>query len=280
LIRHLDIAEYCEPDAPLDIGNKFSDTPGECFYVNLKPGAAQEQLLHFEEGTDAFHGTALDKLPSILFGGLAIGPNQTAGKAMIYCEGERRKSSVWHYVTHVDAFREFPYHMVGVILECIADRSAGSTIHRQWIQPPNKIAVTAMIFHVIHLYNFTKKPWLGWYRLGGRVFNQYRLSLEYSKEDKWQALDLPGHRRCVQRILCVGTTTSKLIAHCQDGEPQSLYCEECFTVAQKYMKSGHVHCKPLEGTPWPQEETLPFSLKTETVEVEKTANSRAGSSTD
>ena len=96
----------------------------------------------------------------------------------MYCEGEHRKGGVWHYTTHVDAFREFPYHMVGVILECVVDRTEGSSANRQWVQPPSTIAVVSVLFHVIHLYDFTTKPYVGVYRLGGRVFSQYGLWLE------------------------------------------------------------------------------------------------------
>ena len=199
---------------------------------------------------------------------------------MVYCEGEHRKSSVWHYATHVDAFREYPYHMVGVILECVADQTAGSTVHKQWVQPPNKIAVVAAIFHVVHLYKFTEKPYLGWFRLGGRVFTQYGLCLESDSSNRWQASDLPGHLRCTQRTLCIGSRNSDLIAHCEDGEPKSLYCEECFVDMQKSINAHPLRAFDLECQPWSREETLPFSLRTENAEVEISTNSRAASSTD
>ena len=113
-----------------------------------------------------------------------------------------------------------------------------------------------------------EKPWVGWYRLGGRVFTQYGHQLSKSAEMKgrWTLDGLPGHPRCSQTVDCVGSKTSQLVHHRVRREPAGLYCRPRWKIIQEFL-SKHPQTKnqPLEGETLTAAETartLPMALST------------------
>ena len=51
-----------------------------------------------------------------------------------------------------------------VVYELIVDRNQGKTIHHQWSQPPESVAIVGAYIHGINILNARDKGFGGWFR--------------------------------------------------------------------------------------------------------------------
>ncbi len=107
----------------------------------------QRQPAAYAEWKQAYHGTALTNLPTILKNGLRPAVNETSGKQGIYCEGSHRRENVLSYMCHHSMPGCLPLFAWAVVLELQVDRARGGTINGQWCQQPGSVAVTGCTLH-------------------------------------------------------------------------------------------------------------------------------------
>jgi hypothetical protein len=114
----------------------------------------------------AYHGTSLSCATLIISSGFRYGPNKTASKRGVYMEGSARKLCTYNYVTHeaVALPHVSPLHMFGAVFELIVDRSKGSTIHGQWVQPLHSFYLDGLYIHAFDLLALYEANQMGWFR--------------------------------------------------------------------------------------------------------------------
>jgi len=166
----MDMIQSIAEAAPLD---GLPPTPGKWFYCKLNEEHLVENMLmnHYmapgpePELTGVYHGTAMPNLAEILTHGLLEGPSETDHKAGVYCEGCPRQSNCLNYMTHIAIPGSYPMYMWAVLLECLADRSRGGTVHKQFYQPKGSITVCAVAVHCFNLKDAFQPGFAGWYRV-------------------------------------------------------------------------------------------------------------------
>ena len=94
-----------------------------------------------------YHGTSVTNLASISLNGLRPDPTKTKNKKGIYCAGEVRKNCTYNYVTYLAVPEVSPTWVWGAHLKCLADRSKGTIINHQWVQPAGTVFVTHIYLH-------------------------------------------------------------------------------------------------------------------------------------
>ena len=125
----------------------------------------QDGLIESADWKMAYHGTALDNVPSILQRGLKQGPSATNGVLGIYVEGHHRLPCVLNYMTHQPIVGQDPLHWWAACTEVLVDRARGKTVHGQWVQPEETVFVVAVYLHCVNLLDTAEKGWKGWFRM-------------------------------------------------------------------------------------------------------------------
>ena len=114
----------------------------------------------------AFHGTSVHSVKDILLEGFAKARNTTAGKKGVYCERSDRRVSCLSYMTHSMGPEDVhPNILWSAIVECIVNRDVGSSVKKQWVQPPDAIAPVAVYLHAINANDLMKKGFVGWFQV-------------------------------------------------------------------------------------------------------------------
>ena len=68
-------------------------------------------------------------------------------------------------MTHVPIPGLNPMWMWAICVECLVDRSVGSTIHHQWVQPEDSIFIEGIYVHVFNLHDAYEQGYTGWFRV-------------------------------------------------------------------------------------------------------------------
>ena len=153
-------------------------TCGKHFYIGCNDLTIKQTdgylgaLKAYEHLKVAYHGTAMDNILPGLKDGIEPGMSHFARLIGVYCDGEERHSSVWHYMTHQNLDPENPNHFYAAQWELLVDRShgVGKSCNKQWVQPKDSVIQVAVIIHVFNMLDvFTKIPfggnYSGWFRV-------------------------------------------------------------------------------------------------------------------
>jgi hypothetical protein len=142
-------------------------TKGGWFYTDVTFSAGDPDFPTFDDPQVAYHGCSIDSAAKILRGtGLRTGVCVTSGKEGIYCERKNRVQCCMGYATHSLAGNV----VAACIMELCVDRSKGTSIHSQWVQPEGSVLITGIYTHVVPLTSLFKPGYFGWYRLHNSIF--------------------------------------------------------------------------------------------------------------
>ena len=159
---------------PVKVANLLP-TSGGWFYTDLAASPRDPRVLFFKDPQVAYHGCSLDSAARILKGaGLRTGVSTTGGKPGIYCERARRVSSCMTYATHTLAGNV----VASCVFQLCVDRSVGTSVNKQWVQPEGSVLITGLYTHVVPLTCLFAKGYFGWYCLHSSIFTLLPLMME------------------------------------------------------------------------------------------------------
>jgi len=189
------IFEATGKDRPLD-------TPGRWFHLSFSQasldGFFSDVALYQDEGSNwkpAYHGTSLHNLPRILRSSLRRGPNAIPDRdgycrAKIYCEREKRMNCAFMFSTHVAIPNLNPCIWMGSVLELLADRTRGDTIHGQWRQEEGSVHLTGAWIHVCDIRKAYEPDYVGSLRVCRFQYEDGMSSLLHKNPSKMNASSL------------------------------------------------------------------------------------------
>ena len=137
----------------------------DMMYSRLHEAGATGLFTELSSLQIAYHGGMLADLKAIYDNSPQTGENFTGGKVGVYCEGEHRKGSCIQYMTHCHVESAHPLLQWAVLYELVVDRSAGSSIHSQWVQPPESVVITNTFIHVFNILKGYDSGFQGFYRV-------------------------------------------------------------------------------------------------------------------
>ena len=77
--------------------------------------------------------------------------------------------NVMHYATHTLTHENLGY-VVSVVIELCVDRARGTTVDKQWCQPPDSVMITGVYTHFLPINRLFEKGFRGWFRLHQSVY--------------------------------------------------------------------------------------------------------------
>jgi len=153
--------------SPLPVSD-FVPTSGLWFYQPLTKGTNGADVSTFTDAQVGYHSTSLECAALILKEGLQIGPSVTGGKPGVYFERQRRKECSFSYATHnlfgTDGL------LTAVVFEAMIDKSKGTSVNKQWVQPAGSFVLTGAYTHQFPITRLYLKGFVGCLRVHKDVF--------------------------------------------------------------------------------------------------------------
>ena len=130
----------------------------------------------------AYHGSCVRNLRTVMRKGLEPGPSETMHRSGVYCEGSRRITSCFCYMTHEKIVGTNPYVMWAVLFELAVNKNPQyrKIVHGQWCQDPKSVWLLNAYVHAIPFGKTLDKGFRGWYNISQDTIAQL---LEKSPEE-------------------------------------------------------------------------------------------------